>query len=175
MTYSHHDFHNLSPVDAARARETALANGLRHLAASFGKEFKEPLQIDSNGEIDLIISDPLNQWSTSCGRYGDALAKVLSPHGPRTGIVPASSIDGLNGWCRMNHFGVAAMLEQFESTERTFRCKFFGKKSGALGVAYWINDVEVFSVSTFEKIRLAVYKAGYEAVSELAYIIVEKS
>lgn len=171
MTYSHADFKG-SPVEVARAREEALANGLRHLATCCYRVFSEPLQIDSNGEFLLVMqSTGVANWSR---QFGKRLAAILSPNRPRMGTFPANSISELNSWCMMNHFDVERMLEQFEATEHHFLCRFVGQKSGSLGVCYPIADVKVFSVSTFEKIRLAVYKAGYESVSNLTYHIVEK-
>lgn len=179
MTYSHYEFKG-SPVEAADAREKALAEGLHHLATCCGKSFQGPLQINSRGEFSLVMNDPgigrdggQALIQTDAGRYGELLASILSPHGPRTGIAPARSIHPFNGWCSMSHFDVQAMLEQFEATQRTFVCKFYGRKAGALGICGWIEGVQVFSVSTFEKIRIAVYNAGYEHVSSLTYTILE--
>jgi hypothetical protein len=174
MTYHHHDFKG-SPIEVAIAREQKLAEGLRHLAACFEKKFKEPLQINSNGEFLLSIVDPTDPSGVFCGQYEDALASIISPHSPRTGIYPTTFIDGVNGWCWMTHFNVARMLEQFEAKERTFLCTFYGKKAGETGSDYWNPDVEVFSVSTQEKILAALTKAGYENINSLTYTIAEQS
>jgi hypothetical protein len=53
---------------------------------------------------------------------------------------------------------------------KTYLCKFYGRKSGALGICYWIEGVEVKSENDSEKIKLAVYEAGYEEVSRLTYM-----
>ncbi len=48
-------------------------------------------------------------------------------------------------------------------------CKFRGRIVGALGICYMISDVKVTCENDPEKIRLAVYNAGYEEVSNLTY------
>jgi hypothetical protein len=111
--YSHAAFPG-KPVQQADAREAALAAGLRRLAKRHGIAFREPLQIDSRGEFPLVVSNgtPKDGPQDFCGQYGEALAAVISRHNPRTGRVPTSYMSPENGWCRMNHFDVQAMLEE---------------------------------------------------------------
>ena len=115
MKYSHADFEG-SPVAVAGKREIALANGLRLLARWHSKEFREPLSINSVGEIELIIKNPdaAEEQAGFCGRYGDALAARIARYNPRTGTQPSNHMSPDNGWCYMNHFDVERMLTDFE-------------------------------------------------------------
>lgn len=112
MNYSHESFPG-KPVQQADAREAAIAKGLRNFAKHFGFELKEPLHINGNGEYMLSVVNPESR--EYCGRFGDAV-EFMNRHNPRTGIVPGARLIPENGWCYMNHFSVAKMLEEFEQT-----------------------------------------------------------
>lgn len=101
--YAHAAFPGVG-IQQADAREKALADGLRALATKYGFDFKEPLQITSNGEF--VLSLAYN------ARYGEAFVLLLNKHRPRTGMHPTKFIDPSNSWCMMNHFDVARMLDE---------------------------------------------------------------
>lgn len=107
--YSHEAFLPLAGWHAGQAREKELVEGLKRLAKAHGKTFKGLYGIDARGEISIIVD---NGGNFGCGEYGDDLAALLSRHNPRTGIYPTKHMDARNGWCHMNHFDVARMLEE---------------------------------------------------------------
>ncbi len=104
---------SLSPLAEGDRREIALAEGLRRLAAANGIKFREPLQIDSNGEFSLAVvgSDP--QHPNACGKFGETIAALLNESGgARCGILPTKYHSAENGWCRLNHFAAQSILEK---------------------------------------------------------------
>ena len=113
MKYNHADFPG-SPMQQGDAREKALAEGLRRLAKAHGIILREPLQIDSRGEFSLSVSNGTARdgQSDACGCYGVPLAALIAKHSPRTGYAPTSFMSPENGWCRLHHFSVQAMLEE---------------------------------------------------------------
>ena len=107
----------MTPFEASRSREARLIDGLNKLATQCGIQLRDGMYIDSLGEISIIAEregevTPKYSRDCPCGNYGEKFAAALSPHSPRCGIYPMSSIDGINGWCKMNHFKVEAMLRQ---------------------------------------------------------------
>lgn len=104
MTCYDHSAFPGKPVQQGDAREAAIADGLRRLAAQHGLAFKEPLHINSLGEFQLFLVDGQ--------RYGEAFAALLCRHRPRCGTAPTRFLDPLNSWCMMNHFDAAAMLTE---------------------------------------------------------------
>lgn len=105
----------LSPYHAGKHREQMLAGGLRQLALYHGIKFREPLQIDSNGEFSLVAEHPTAErgfMGDPCGEYGERFAALLSKHNPRTGIMPTKHLHSKDGWCRINHFDVERMLNE---------------------------------------------------------------
>ena len=109
----------VSSVEHGATRERILAEALESMAADFGVRLQTPLQIDSNGEYSIVAmnKDGTNPKHYGCGPYGEDFAALLSPHGPRTGVQPANSIDAANGWCRMNHFNVERMVRQYGAAQ----------------------------------------------------------
>lgn len=103
VSYDHIDFPG-SPWEQGRTREVALAQGLMRLAEKYEVEFEAPLHINSNGEFRLVLAGG--------ARFGDELAGILSKYRPRCGVHPTNHLDGMNGWCYMNHFNVQQMLEE---------------------------------------------------------------
>jgi hypothetical protein len=106
-----------TPLETSRMRESMLATGLRILGAKHGLLFREPLQIDSNGEFSLVAAGaddgPYPSWgSQPCGTYGASFVALLNKHNPRTGMLPTKYMDPSNGWCRINHFDVERMLNE---------------------------------------------------------------
>ena len=107
-SYDHGEFTGLA-VASSVAREIALVEGLRLLASKFGVEFKEPLYINSTGEFSLVTED---------GKpYGEELAAILTKHKARTGYPGPNMLTDTANWCMMNHFDVAAMLEEQAANE----------------------------------------------------------
>lgn len=102
----------ITPFELGRRREQRLAQELIALAKKHGVVLREPLQIDTNGEYCLAVSNgSVNDGpSDPCGDFG-ALAKVLSKYRPRTGARP-SKVYSYDGWCYMNHFDVEKMIEE---------------------------------------------------------------
>lgn len=103
--------------EAGRKREQLLASGLRTLGAKHGIRFREPLQIDTNGEFSLVVllnpeDEHTPSASVQCGSYGVSFVALLNKHNPRTGIRPTKHMDPRNGWCRINHFDVERMLNE---------------------------------------------------------------
>ncbi len=111
MNLSHSAFPG-KPVQQGQAREKALAHGLRIFALQHGREFREPLQCDSNGEFHLAIVNPDNPTGEACGRFGGGMAEIIARHNPRCGISPSNHMSPDNGWCRMNHFDVENLLSE---------------------------------------------------------------
>jgi hypothetical protein len=114
--YSHAAFPG-KPFQQGQAREAAMADGLRELAARYGVKFREPLHIDANGEFSLVAANEANQNAPSdpCGYYGEGLAALIAKHGSRTGSLAYGYHNhraASDGWCKMNHFAVQAMLEE---------------------------------------------------------------
>lgn len=103
--YSHADFTG-SPWEIGNKREKALADGLRRFAKHHGYVFKEPLQIDSIGEMNLFIKD---------GTFGPSM-ELIRHHNPRCGMYPTKHMCQENSWCMMNHFDVERLLEEWEAT-----------------------------------------------------------
>lgn len=97
-------------IHPSRKRELILADGLRTLAKNNNIQLKEPLQIDSLGEFSIVVEPEKGAYTNSCGKFGDTFAKTISQYEPRTGVIPTKHLDGLNGWCRINHFSVEKML-----------------------------------------------------------------
>jgi len=120
MTYSdtiQEECKGLSPYHAGMHREKMLACGLRMLALYHGIRFREPLQIDSNGEFALVAmlnhEEVYTPWaSVQCGPYGETFVALLNKHNPRTGIRPTKYMHAKDGWCRINHFDVERMLNE---------------------------------------------------------------
>jgi hypothetical protein len=100
-----HETKGMTPWEAGRMRESMLATGLRTLGAKHGLLFREPLQIDSNGEFSLAVDHDVHG-------YGQPFVDLLNRHNPRTGILPTKHMDPRNGWCRINHFDVERMLNE---------------------------------------------------------------
>lgn len=112
MTYSDYlkeQCAGLSPYAAGREREKLLALGLRLLGQQFSIKFKEPLQIDANGEFSLVCETDIVGMLPF---YGVAFVALLNKHNPRTGILPTKHMDPANNWCRINHFDVERMLNE---------------------------------------------------------------
>lgn len=103
--FNHETFANVGRIAQAQAREAAIADGLREFAKHFGFAWQEPLRIDSRGEYQLFVND-------ADGHYGDAAA-VMNHYRPRCGRSPGAHLMPASSWCRMNHFDVALMLEDF--------------------------------------------------------------
>ena len=99
----------LAPFQAGNHREQMLAAGLRQLAPLHGIRFREPLQIDSNGEFSLVCATDIVGASPV---YGESFVALLNKHNPRTGILPTKYMDPRNSWCRINHFDVERMLNE---------------------------------------------------------------
>jgi hypothetical protein len=112
--YSHAAFPG-KPIQQGDAREAALADGLRELAACFGVTLREPLHIDSNGEFSLVVSNGTARdfAGDPCGQYGKEFADLIARYNPRMGLTPSRFMSPENGWCRMNHFDAQTMLERF--------------------------------------------------------------
>ena len=107
----------LLPLPEGRRREAALADGLQQLAARCGIKLREPLQIDSNGEFHLAVSNgtDCDGPKDPCGRWGEEFAALLNwSKGARCGYAPTQHHAPENGWCRLNHFAAQAMLEKAE-------------------------------------------------------------
>lgn len=104
----------MTPWEAGRKRESMLAAGLRQLAIKHGIKFREPLQIDSNGEFSLVAALPGERGMPSdpCGEYGESFVALLNKHGPRTGIMHTKFMHDKDGWCRIGHFDVESMLNE---------------------------------------------------------------
>ena len=96
-------------------RQQALADGLRRLAAANGIKFREPLQIDSNGEFSLAVSNGTDRDGPQdgCGEFGEVIAELVNKSGgARTGIHPTKHMGANNGWCRLEHFAAQSILEK---------------------------------------------------------------
>lgn len=113
MKYDHSNFPG-KPVQQGQAREEALASGLRRLANAHGITFREPLRIGASGNFMLAVSNGTERdgKADACGKYGTALAGLISRHNPRTGYAPTATMSPEGGWCYMNHFDVQSMLEE---------------------------------------------------------------
>ena len=106
-----HPDRTLSPLDAGRARETALVDGLVGLAEEFGKEIGFT-RIDADGEMAFHIA--ARHGLTPDGEraeYGPGLAEMLSMVPRRTGIHPTETqACPENAWCRINHFDAERLI-----------------------------------------------------------------
>lgn len=103
----------MKPLAIANLRELFLAHDLRRLARKCGVTLKEPLRIDTNGEINITVStgDDQKDVHGGCGQYGEALAAILSRFQTRRGAQATHvTISPTDGWLRMNHFEVEKML-----------------------------------------------------------------
>jgi hypothetical protein len=100
----------MTPVELAREREQRLIQGLRDLASRHNITLVEPLSINSNGEMYIVVIHPDHEnYRFGCGRYG-TLALILNRYSPRIGIFPTKRLQPGDGWCYMNHFDVEKML-----------------------------------------------------------------
>lgn len=109
----------VSAFEHGRQREMALAEALFAAAKEHGVTLQKPLQIDSNGEF-RIVAMPADGGSPDygCGPFGETFAALLGKFRPRTGIVHMARIEPENGWCRMNHFDVEALIGAHASSVR---------------------------------------------------------
>ena len=108
----------IKSVQHADLREAAIVGALQAIAKQMGVNLQTPMRIDSNGEISIVAMHPDGRDpKMGCGAFGVEFAKLLSNHGPRTGTYPARTIDEVNGWCRMNHFSVESLLNEFHQNE----------------------------------------------------------
>lgn len=98
-------------------REKELADGLRRLAAANGIKFREPLQIDSNGEFHLAVSNGTARDGSGdpCGQFGERIVSLLNKSdGARCGFMTTNQMSPENGWCRLNHFEAQSILEEVD-------------------------------------------------------------
>ena len=65
---------SLSPLEQAREREKRLIEGLKNLAAQYGKEVQPIHSIDANGEVMFAIKNPEDPSGLSCGEFGKDIA-----------------------------------------------------------------------------------------------------
>jgi len=109
----------ITPWEHGRQRESALAEALFAAAQEHGVTLQQPLQIDSNGEF-RIVAMPADGSSPDygCGPFGETFAALLGKFRPRAGIVHMERMDPGNGWCRMNHFDVEAMVGAHATSAR---------------------------------------------------------
>jgi hypothetical protein len=99
---------DLTPVEFANRRETAIVEGLHALAAHFGKEI-DFTRIDANGELDFNIKGAARGMG---GAYGEDLAEILSRVPRRTGVISTdAAVLPENNWCRINHFDAETLLK----------------------------------------------------------------
>jgi hypothetical protein len=105
----------LSSVGFKDLREYYIPEALYQMAALFSIRLKEPLQVDSNGEL-MIVS------VTSCAEvpqrvhFSQAYADILNQHNPRCGVQPGAHILPENSWCRLNHFEAEKMVLNYLAT-----------------------------------------------------------
>lgn len=120
---------SLKPVQFADARETALIEGLRALAAESGRELGFT-RIDARGEIAVNVVGPEGDGpGRPSGQYGEELAAWLSTVPRRTGTAPYDGpVLPENGWCRINHFDVERLLKLV--AERTLDAEASAGPSG---------------------------------------------
>lgn len=100
---------SLSPMTDASRRESALADGLRRLAWKEGITFREPLQMDSNGEFSLAVSNGTARDGKHdvCGKFGGTDRRAIKQkwrrkvrhfshpfHVARNRMVPVESLCG---------------------------------------------------------------------------------
>lgn len=108
---------SLKPWPAAQAKEVALFEGLRALAAAFGKEI-EPIRVYANGEINFNIvgAEGLGEGRPS-GQYGEEIAGLLSRFPTRTGDRSyVSEVLPVNGWLYMRYSDIEPMLRLARET-----------------------------------------------------------
>lgn len=92
----------------AQRRGDEIAFGLNQMAEECGTKLKGGLHIDANGEISIVCDDGHT--------YGDRFASMIKKHGARTGAIAYGynmHTHGQDTWCRMNHFSVQSMLEDY--------------------------------------------------------------
>lgn len=89
----------------ADRREELLAQALRTIASDCGVELKEPLHIDSRGEVSVVAQS---------GQYGEAFAAWLSDYPRRTGLAPTScAVLPESNWCYINHFNLERLVRAY--------------------------------------------------------------
>ena len=98
----------------AQRRGEGIANGLQLMAEQCNTKLIGGLHIDSNGEISLVCEEGFT--------YGPKLAPLIKKHGARTGALCygyTMHTQETDCWCRMNHFAVQAMLEEYFAEQTT--------------------------------------------------------
>ena len=97
-----HEAFRGKPVQAAERREQAMFRALRALAKQHGVKLREPLHIDGNGEIAVVVDG-----GDSFGSLGDVLAKYPT----RTGLWAHKGVaQPYCCWVYVNHFILAEIL-----------------------------------------------------------------
>lgn len=108
------------PVQIGAARAKALIEGLMALANACGKTIKNPLAIDSRGELNFNID---NDWprNPDVQGYGIELAAWLGEVPTRTGEnATQSGVLPESNWRRINHFDAEKLLRMVANNpERT--------------------------------------------------------
>lgn len=110
--FSHSAFPG-SPLQQRDARESALAAGLRELAARHGVTLREPLQVDARGEFSVVASNgtPCDGPNDPCGCFG-TFGPLLTRYSPRCGVLPGAHLDERSGWCKLHHFNAEKLLAE---------------------------------------------------------------
>jgi hypothetical protein len=90
--------------------EAALMRALMELASQCGIELVTPLQIDSIGEVNIVVKSEAGQSAQHTGCFGQAFVDHLNGFSPRTNLKVGTKLLPSHGRCHMSHLDVEKMV-----------------------------------------------------------------